>query len=154
WSLPLARAAQHSTRSSRGDFNSVRREYATWSRAARSAQIGAPAEVNGLARDVARARTAEEAHRGSDVLGRAALAREGVMDGVVRRLRPGARSADQPRRHEVDRDLVGGEIVRQRAREADQAHLGADHVDTVRPAGVGRKAADVHDRAGAAPLEM
>ena len=68
--------------------------------------------------------------------------------------------ARRPRRrhhaghHRVDRDLVRGELVRERAGEADEAGLGGDDVRAARRAGVGGEAADIDDRAGAARLEM
>src|SRR5712671_647983 len=64
-----------------------------------SAQIGPAIHVQGLAREVARARTAQEAHRGGHVVGRAARAGQRMMGGMMLRLGAGARRADQAWHH-------------------------------------------------------
>ncbi len=65
-----------------------------------------------------------------------------------------ARRADQAGHHAVHRDIVAGEIVRERAREADQPGLGGDHVRAVLGAGMRREAADIDDGAGLALAQL
>src|ERR1700721_2085848 len=120
----------------------------------RSAQIGPAIDMDSLARDVPRARAAQEAYRGGDLGRRNAVARQRVVRRMVLRLGPGARRADEARNHEVDGDLVVGEILREPAREADQAGLGGDDVQAVARAAMAAQAAEIDDRAGAALLEM
>src|SRR5215510_4869989 len=87
-----------------------------------SRQEGATARVDGLAGDVARARPAQEAHDGGDVLRRPALARQRMMDGVMLRLDEILRSrgCDEARRDAVHRDVVAGEVEGKGAGEPDQ----------------------------------
>src|ERR1700724_2878579 len=52
----------------------------------RSTQVGPAVDVDGLARDVARTRAAQEAYRGGDLGGRDAIARERMVRRMVLRL--------------------------------------------------------------------
>ena len=61
-----------------------------------------------------------------------------------------ARGLDQTRHHTVGRDLVFGEVARQRLGEADQPSLGSNHMRAMLCADVTGNSADVDDRAGAA----
>ena len=70
------------------------------------------------------------------------------------RLSRGARRRHQARRHRIHADLVGRELVRQRARKSDKPGFGCHDMRSVRSAGMGGEAADVYDCARAAVLEM
>jgi hypothetical protein len=64
-----------------------------------------------------------------------------------------APGVDQTRRLAVDRDLVGGEFVRERPREPNKAGLGRHDVGALLGAGVTADAADVDDGVAAARLQ-
>src|ERR1043166_2130160 len=65
-----------------------------------------------------------------------------------------ARGVDRARRDEIDRDAVLGEVMREAAREADEAELRGDDVRAMLRAGMRAQAPDVDDRAGPARFEI
>src|SRR5882724_11352239 len=111
------------------------------------AEIGSAIGVNGLAGHVARAWAAQEPDDRGDILGPAALARQGPMREVMRRfwLALRARRTDQSGNHAVHGDTVVGKIVGQSAGEADNAGLGCDDMGAVAGARMRAEATDIDD---------
>src|SRR5262245_28850711 len=120
-------------------------------RYASDAQIGAAIGVDRLPGDVAGGGTAEEAHHGGDVLRTALLAAYRMVGGMMRRfrlvLRP--RRADQAGNDAIHGDSVGGQIMGERAGEADDAGLGRHHMGAIRGSRMRAESADVDDGARA-----
>src|SRR5262245_15354681 len=107
----------------------------------------AAAGVDGLPGDEAGAGAAQETHDGGDVLRRAALARQRGVDLVVVRLDEVAlpRGGNEPGGDTVHRDVVAGEIVRERPGKADETGLGRHHVHAVLRPGMRAQAPDIDD---------
>src|SRR5258708_1749482 len=98
-------------------------------RGSMSAQVCAAVHVPVLSRDVARVRPGEEAHDRGDFLGRAAAPDDRLVQvRGLRAARGAALGVDEARNDAVHRDVVLREVVREAAREADEAQLGRDDV--------------------------
>ena len=115
---------------------------------ASGAQIGAAIGVDGLPIYVARTGPTQKTHRCGNVFRQAAIAGDGLMGQVMRRLRfvLGPWRADQPGNHAVHGDAVIGKIVGQRPRQADDARLRRHHMRAILRTRMRAEAADIDDR--------
>src|SRR3974377_1978686 len=111
--------------------------------------MGPAVYSDGLAGHEAPARTAQEAHHGRDVVRLAAFACDGAVGEMMRRRLRARRPAgvDRAWHHAIGGDAVGGEIVRQRARVADQSGLGGHYMRTAFRANMRAHAANIDDTA-------
>src|ERR1700730_12042806 len=121
-----------------------------------SPQKASAVHLNVLAGNEARAGTAEETHRSRDLPRQAAAPPQRVNERMMLRLRlpRRSRSGHYARGNRVDPDIVGGKLMRERARKPDQPGLGSHHMRPPRRADMRAQTSDVHDHAAACPPEM
>src|SRR3954447_12573691 len=110
-------------------------------------QISSAIGVDRLPVDVAGGWAAEESHGGGDIFRPASLAGDGLVGQVMCRFRLVFRSrrADQPGNDAIHGDAIGGEVVGERAGEADDSRLRRHHMGTIFRPRMRAQPADIDD---------